>query len=127
MQQNLGIIIVDHGSRNSQSNAMLEETVRQFARKFQDTYAIVEPAHMDLAQPTIATAYRNCVQRGARHLVVCPYFLSPGKHWTQDIPRLLAEAARQFPQTTWRVADTLGVDDLMLELLQKRVRQALRA
>ena len=27
-------------------------------------------------------------------LVVCPYFLLPGKHWSTDIPRLVADAAQ---------------------------------
>ena len=117
-----GIIIVDHGSTRRESNLMLEELARQFASRFVQRYGIVEPAHMELAEPSIATAYAQCVSRGARHIVVCPFFLGPGKHWTQDIPRLTAEAARQFPQTTFHVSPTLGIDDLILDLLDKRVR-----
>ena len=36
--------------------------------------------------------------RGATSVVVCPFFLGPGKHWTTDIPRLTAEAAEAFEQ-----------------------------
>lgn len=117
-----GIIIVDHGSRLSESNRMLEELAGLFAQRFAQSYEIVEPAHMELADPSIATAYARCVQRGARRVVVCPFFLGPGKHWTEDIPRLAAEAARQFPETRYHVTPTLGIDDLILELLDKRVR-----
>jgi len=121
--QTTGIIIVDHGSRLDQSNRMLEELTAQFAKRFAQRYAIVEPAHMELAEPTIATAFGRCVERGARRVVVCPYFLGPGKHWTQDIPRLTAEAAAKFPGVPFNVAPTLGIDDLILELLDKRIRQ----
>lgn len=55
------IIIVDHGSRISESNRMFEEVARRFAGK----YEIVEPAHMELAEPSIATAYAAAVARGA--------------------------------------------------------------
>ena len=114
------IIIVDHGSRREESNQMLEELTSHFAQRFSERYDIVEPAHMELAEPSIATAYAKCVERGAKRIVVVPFFLGPGKHWTQDIPRLTADAAAQFPETTYHVSPTLGIDDLILDLLDKR-------
>jgi sirohydrochlorin ferrochelatase len=115
-----GIVIVDHGSRRDESNRMLERVAELFAERFRERYAIVEPAHMELAEPSIATAYARCVSRGARRVVVVPFFLGPGKHWTQDIPRLTAEAAERFPETCYHVSPTLGIDDLILDLLEKR-------
>jgi len=116
----LGIIIVDHGSRREESNQMLEQIASLYGKRFGGDCPIVEPAHMELAEPSIATAYAACVKRGAERVVVCPFFLGPGKHWTQDIPRLTADAAAAFPQTTYHVAPTLGIDDLVLDLLHKR-------
>ena len=58
-------------------------------------------------------------------MVVCPYFLGPGKHWRTDIPRLAVEAAGRFPRTTHAIAAPLGIDDLILQLLDKRVQEAL--
>ena len=115
------IVIVDHGSRRTESNQMLEEIARLFGKRFAGKYEIVEPAHMELAEPSIATAYAACVKRGAERIVVCPFFLGPGKHWTEDIPRLTSQAAEKFPQTKYHVAQTLGIDDLILDLLDKRV------
>lgn len=117
-----GIIIVDHGSRRDESNRMLERVAELFAQRFAAGYDIVEPAHMELAEPSIATAYANCARRGAERVVVCPFFLGPGKHWTSDIPRLVADAAAGFPHTRYHVTPTLGIDDLILDLLNKRVQ-----
>jgi sirohydrochlorin ferrochelatase len=116
-----GIIIVDHGSRRAESNQMLEEVAAMFAARFSQRYDIVEPAHMELAEPSIATAYDRCVRRGATRVVVCPFFLGPGKHWTQDIPQLTAAAAKLHPQTTYHVTQPLGIDELILELMNKRI------
>jgi sirohydrochlorin ferrochelatase len=116
-----GIIIVDHGSRREESNRMLEAVAALFAQRFAQLYEIVEPAHMELAEPSIATAYGKCVARGAKRIVVCPFFLGPGKHWTADIPRLAAEAAKLHPGSEYHVTMPLGIDDLILELLAKRV------
>ncbi len=117
----IGVVIVDHGSRRDESNRLLEEIARLFADRFAAQYEIVEPAHMELSEPSIAMAYARCVERGAQRVVVCPFFLGPGKHWTQDIPRLTADAARGFPQTKFHVTPTLGIDELILDLLGKRI------
>ena len=115
-----GIIIVDHGSRREESNQMLEQLAELFSERFRQRFSIVEPAHMELAEPSIASAYARCVERGAQRMVVVPFFLGPGKHWTQDIPRLTAQAAERFPGTLYHVSPTLGIDDLILDLLAKR-------
>lgn len=116
-----GIIIVDHGSRLAQSNEMLEQVAAMFAKRFASKYEIVEPAHMEIVQPSIAAAYERCVKRGARRIIICPFFLGPGKHWTHDIPRLAAEACAHHPQTSYHVTHPLGIDDLILDLLDKRI------
>jgi sirohydrochlorin ferrochelatase len=122
MNETTGIVIVDHGSRRAESNAMLEEVAALFHKRFAEMYPVVEPAHMELAEPSIATAYGRCVARGAKTVVVVPFFLGPGKHWTGDIPALTAEAAGRHPGTRYHVAMPLGIDDLILELLSKRAR-----
>lgn len=115
-----GIIICDHGSRRAQSNDSLTEVANRFATRFAEDCQIVEPAHMELAMPDIANSYAACVQRGATHIVVLPLFLAKGKHWTRDIPSLTSQAAAKFPETTYQIAEPLGLDDLLLDLLKKR-------
>lgn len=119
-----GIILVDHGSRLAESNRLVETVAAAFQDRFSRELEIVEPAHMELAEPSIATAYGRCVSRGATEVVVLPYFLGPGKHWTIDIPGLAEAAAAKYPGTTVRVAATLGLDDLMLDLLFKRLQES---
>ena len=119
-----GVIIVDHGSRLPQSNQLLEEVAAQLHERFPADYPIVEPAHMELNEPSVASAYSRCVERGATRIVICLYFLGPGKHSTHDIPRLAAQAQQQHPQTTYQITATLGLDELMLQLLHKRITES---
>jgi len=117
----VGIIICDHGSRRAQSNDSLKHVAMLFADRFSEDCRIVEHAHMELAMPDIATAYASCVNKGAEHIVVLPLFLAKGKHWVRDIPSLTGQAAANFSGTTYQVAEPLGVDDLLLDLLKKRL------
>ncbi|MEZ6127993.1 MAG: CbiX/SirB N-terminal domain-containing protein [Planctomycetaceae bacterium] len=118
------IIVVDHGSRRQASNDMLLQATQNFVS--QSDYTIVEPAHMELAQPDIATAFRKCVERGANRVIVFPYFLSPGRHWTEDIPSLVAAAAKPFPEVEWLVTAPFGLHPDMSAIISDRIAQCLR-
>lgn len=119
----VGVIVVDHGSKRQESNDMLLQVVRLFEQA--TAYPIVEPAHMELAEPSIATAFDRCVQRGATTVVCHPYFLLPGRHWNQDIPNLTAEAASKHPGVRWMVTAPLGLHELMAKVMDSRIRHCL--
>jgi sirohydrochlorin ferrochelatase len=121
----LGVVIVDHGSRRAESNANLLAVVDLFRRS--TSYTIVEPAHMELAEPSIATALDRAVQQGARLVVVHPYFLSPGRHWAEDIPGLVQSAAARHPGLRYLVTAPLGVHELMAQIMHQRIVYCLRA
>ncbi len=69
---------------------------------------------MELAEPSIATAFDRCVAGGATTVAVAPYFLGPGSHWDRDIPALAAAAAAGHPGVRWLVAAPLGPDPRLL-------------
>ena len=122
-RSDLAIILVDHGSRRDESNEMLVDVVREFAAA--TGWPIVEPAHMELAEPSIATAFERCVERGATTVVLFPYFLSPGRHWNDDIPRLAAEAARNHPGIRFLVTAPFGLHPLMAKVIDERIAHCL--
>lgn len=120
----LGVVVVDHGSRRAASNELLNEVVAMFERV--SGMPIVEPAHMELAEPSIAAAFAKCVERGAETVVVFPYFLSPGRHWSQDIPALTADAAKNHSSVRYQVTSPLGLHDLLGEVMGERIVQCLQ-
>ncbi|KAK2968370.1 hypothetical protein RJ640_027982 [Escallonia rubra] len=118
-----GVIIVDHGSRRKESNLMLNEFVSMFRDK--TGYLIVEPAHMELAEPSIRDAFGSCVQQGAIRVIVSPFFLFPGRHWHQDIPSLTAEAAKKHPGVSYIITAPLGLHELLLDVVNDRIKHCL--
>jgi sirohydrochlorin ferrochelatase len=114
----VGLVIVDHGSRRQASNQGLLEVVAQF--RAATGFPNVEPAHMELAEPSLATAFDRCVAQGAGVVVVHPYFLLPGRHWETDIPRLTAAAASRHPGVRFLVTAPLGIHPLMNQIMLDR-------
>ncbi|XP_010670852.2 sirohydrochlorin ferrochelatase, chloroplastic [Beta vulgaris subsp. vulgaris] len=114
-----GVIIVDHGSRRKESNILLNEFVLMF--KSRTGYPIVEPAHMELAEPSIKDAFDLCVQQGANRVIISPFFLFPGRHWHQDIPVLAGAAALEHPGINYLVTAPLGLHELLVDVVKDRI------
>lgn len=81
---------------------------------------VVRYAHMDLAQPDIRRGFTDCVEAGATDVTVFPYMLSPGRHSTTDIPRMVTAAAKTFPHVTFTVTPAFGVHEKLAELILER-------
>ena len=81
---------------------------------------LVRYAHMELAEPLIAQGFADCVNAGANEVIAFPYMLSPGKHVSRDVPRLVSEAAAAFPNVTYRVTGAFGVHEKLAELIAIR-------
>jgi sirohydrochlorin ferrochelatase len=116
------ILLVDHGSVRAAANATLEEIAKLLAKAAPDVH--IEIAHMELAQPTIAEGLDACVAAGATDVTVCPYMLAPGRHSTDDIPRLAREAASRHRSLRLRVSEPLGVEPRLADVVLRRVRES---
>jgi sirohydrochlorin ferrochelatase len=113
------ILLIDHGSRRDAANEMMD-CMANLVQAMAGSEVIVRYAHMELAEPSIATGVRECIDAGATELIVFPYMLSPGKHSTGDIPRLVAEAAACVPALDVRVTSAFGVHEKLAELILGR-------
>jgi sirohydrochlorin ferrochelatase len=116
------LLLVDHGSRRSEANAVLEELAVRVRARLPDR--IVAFAHLDLAEPTVAQAIAACVAKGATEIVVHPYFLAPGNHSKDDIPRLAQAALADHPDVRLRITPALGMHDKLVEVVLERVLEA---
>jgi sirohydrochlorin ferrochelatase len=117
------LLLVDHGSSRSEANAVLVR-IAEIIRDRSD-FDMVHYAHMEIAEPTIAQGFDACVAGGAQEIVVHPYFLAPGSHYSEDIPRLVAEAAAKHPAVRWTITEPLGIHPKLCEVVMERVEAAL--
>jgi sirohydrochlorin ferrochelatase len=114
----LGLLLIDHGSRRAESNHQLEDMAERVRRL--RPAATVVAAHMEIAAPDLAAAFTTLVKAGATHIVILPYFLSDGRHLSQDIPQLATAAALAHPGITYAIGGALGPHDTLAALLLER-------
>lgn len=110
------LLIIAHGSRRMASN----DEVREVARKFdlQDHgFDRVATAFLELDEPSIPQGLINAIEQGASQIVVLPYFLSAGRHVSEDIPAEVASVQKSYPNVIIKMAPYLGASDRMPEIL----------
>jgi sirohydrochlorin ferrochelatase len=121
-----GILIVDHGSTKHEANHMLEG-MADLIQSMAGSDVAVRFAHMELAAPDIKTGFAGCVEAGATDITVFPYMLSPGRHSTSDIPRMVADVARSFPQVSFSVTPAFGLHEKLAEVVLERAGVGIHA
>lgn len=117
------LVVVDHGSRRAAANAVVErlaEGVRARLARESHPPRVVRYAHMELCEPELGVAIDACVREGSRRVVVVPFFLAPGRHARNDIPRLVEMARERHPSVEIRLGEVLGADPLLTELVAQR-------
>jgi sirohydrochlorin ferrochelatase len=116
------LLLIAHGSRQAEANDDLHELVERL--RLTERYAIVQPAFLELAEPTIEEAGRLCVDQGALRVILLPYFLSAGVHVRRDLQEHRDKLARAFPTVAFVLAEPLGRHPLLVEIVAQRATEA---
>lgn len=86
-------------------------------------YSTVICAYLEIARPTIEEGLQTLVGKGARDILILPYFLLTGRHVTQDLPRLVSDANRRLRgRVNITLCPYLGYDRGILSTAKKRLR-----
>jgi sirohydrochlorin ferrochelatase len=122
MEPTTAVLLMAHGSREPEANADTFHIVTALRRR--GPYFLVEASFLELAEPTIEQAAEECVRRGARRVLLLPYFLSAGVHVRRDLTAIRVRLAERFPAVDFRLGEPLGRHPLLLEVVAERAREA---
>ncbi len=122
-QARRALLLVAHGSRRAASN----EEVRRVAARLRAAGAFdhVAAAFLELAEPDIPTGIEQCLAAGVDEVLVYPYFLSAGRHVSEDIPRAVAAKQTEHPAARIILAPHLGAAEGIGEAILRHARQVL--
>ena len=111
------LLIIAHGSRRETSNQEIH-TLADLVRALPGLpFNDVQAAFLEIAEPSIPAGLEACRQRGAKNIVVFPYFLAAGRHVQDDIPLEVASFASNHPEITVDISPHLGCSPSIPELI----------
>jgi len=119
------LVALAHGSRDPRSAATIKSLVGEVKAMRPDLR--VETAFLDLAKPSFQTVVDRLVKAGYDEIVVVPLLLTEAYHATVDVPAAIAEAMQRHAGLRVRATGILGLEPRFLEVLDLRMREALKA
>ncbi len=129
MMDHIGVIFVGHGTRNAQGISEFFDLTRRIQQKLTWwatrmgrvlTYAT---AFLELVGPDIPCAMQTCLNAGVHRIVVVPFFLFEAGHMKQDLPTIILNASRLYPEIPIDLMDAIGVDERFMRVLIERMEQ----
>ena len=98
---------------------MASETARRCG------FSLWEPAFLEQAEPNLVAAVGLLVAKGAKKIVVAPYFLTMGIHLQRDLPLIVKEASRAHPHVEVACSPPLDGHAALVDILAARVAEVL--
>ncbi|MDO8580992.1 MAG: CbiX/SirB N-terminal domain-containing protein [Candidatus Omnitrophota bacterium] len=112
-------LVISHGSRSAETKKEVEALVMRLKKK--SGWPLIRLAFLEIEHPSISEGVDECVEHGATEIKVLMSFLNSGRHVDQDVPRILDECRKKYPQVKIIQSSPVGqhpvIDDLFLELL----------
>ncbi|MEZ0580060.1 sirohydrochlorin chelatase [Nocardioides sp. MH1] len=119
------LVALAHGSRDARSSATITALVDEVKALRPDLK--IEKAFLELAKPGFQTVIDRLVRGGHDEIVVVPLLLNEAFHAKVDVPEAIAEATTRHPGLKIRATDVLGLEARFLEVLDERMREALKS
>lgn len=122
-KEKAAVLLIGHGSKAPGFEKAMREVSRALTKT--DEYARVGLAYLEVTKPSIPEAVNQLIESGFLKIILMPYFLLTGMHVREDIPEIVRELARKHRgKAKILLSPYLGFDDKIVELVQKRIRQA---
>ena len=115
------MILLGHGSRASGAGDVLAWVTERLGRRLG---CRVEAASLQFNSPTLEESCATLAAEGAARIIVAPYFLFRGNHLRLDIPEVLERLSAGLPEVELLLAEPLGSDDRLVEVMCARVAAA---
>jgi precorrin-8X/cobalt-precorrin-8 methylmutase len=124
---NVGLILIGHGSKLPHNQENLEQLAEILRSK--SAFKQVEIAFMIRNIPTIAEAIDTLANKGISKIVLVPVFLAAGVHTTQEIPEII-EVKDKESQLSQRgiqlfYGEPIGADECLAVILEEKALKAL--
>ncbi|MCG2709235.1 MAG: precorrin-8X methylmutase, partial [Thermodesulfovibrionales bacterium] len=119
------IILIGHGSPKKDANNI--ETMGRLLHSMihpDCSKGCVGVAYLQFAKPELPDTIKESVLNGAKKIIIHPYFLISGMHVTKDIPEMIKEAEKMYPDVEFIYTEPLGIHEKLAKVIMERISSA---
>ncbi|CAG9611534.1 Sirohydrochlorin ferrochelatase [Bacillus rhizoplanae] len=118
-----GIVYIGHGSRLQEGNEQFIHFVQSVIKKRSEN--IQKIGFLELITPNVQDAITEAILDGATEVLLVPVLLFAAAHYKRDIPFEIEQIQKRYPHITFSVVPPFSTHPLMIELVIKRIHEAM--
>ena len=118
------ILLLGHGSRLTEANKTLKHMAHMV--KEMGDVPFVEIAFLQFQKPDFFEAVSACVSKGAKKIIIHPYFLYKGRHFEEDITEMIGEAQKRYRDIEFVLTEPLGVHENIAKVVLERSKKDIK-
>ena len=116
-----GAVVLGHGSRLKKANALIPEIINGLKLTL-GLYKIY-PAYLQLAKPDLGQSLEKLAKAGCRRIIIIPFFLFVGNHVSRDIPEIIEQEKKKYPDVNFIYTENLGEDSRIADIVADKIRE----
>ncbi len=119
----MGVILFAHGSRDPRWRLPIDAVAQEMTKQWPGL--TVACAFLELTTPDLPTTVEMLMMQGKTHLRIVPMFLGVGRHAREDLPELVNDLVKAFPQVHFELVASIGEHPAMTQLMAQIAANAL--
>jgi precorrin-8X/cobalt-precorrin-8 methylmutase len=113
------VLVIGHGSSDRRATEAFIFTINGIKHSYRN----VEYCFLELEGPTIQEGINSIIKKNPKIVLIMPYFLHKGIHIKHDVINEVKTALKRHSFTNIFIADHIGVDDNMINLILRRANE----
>ncbi len=113
------VLVIGHGSSDRRATEAFIFTINGIKHSYRN----VEYCFLELEGPTIQEGINSVIKKNPKIVLIMPYFLHKGIHIKHDVINEVKTALKRHSFTNILIADHIGVDDNMINLILLRANE----
>jgi len=116
------VLYICHGSRIKEASDQAISFIKECMKE--NDYPIQEYCFLELSEPSIEEGFQTCIAKGATTIIAVPVLLLTAAHAKADIPEVLDELVKVYPDVALHYGRPIGVHEKMAEIVADKIRQS---
>lgn len=115
------LVMIAHGSKKEQSNEEFKDMVSLVREQNSDKYEKIIPAFLEMASPNIENVVKELSFKNITSITFYPFFLNSGKHVLVDIPNLVQNLKKEYPNIQFNILSHFGSSEKIASIISQDI------
>ena len=116
-----GVVVLGHGSRRKEANELIPRIIRDLKRTL--GLPKIYPAYLQLAKPELGESLERLAKAKCRRIIIIPFFLFVGNHVSRDIPEVIEQEKKKYPDVRFIYTRNLGEDSRIADIVADKIME----